>query len=1328
MTQVQAPREIRDLLGGRPGGVNRIIKRFGKPIVDYATALIPDRSEPFAKLVEDILVDVLSQARAAARAQSDEEVFEFVTESALRTVRSRYRDVLETPAKPTKATSSYSFKEVLARTSMTEAELTEGISSGRIRAVRENDEMKVKPEGISGLAERKAHYAFHVTAAERELLCLHYRLGFSPEVIARWAGATPGQIEEMLAKSSNNLAKSLAKKGEAPERQDTDIRRYIDGRLGDDETAKFERGIIKDKIAQRRLDELRSQSDGIRELFDSDYYDLSSVAVNVRTRNPHHALTLPPVAALWLQVVGIAAILLMFHSVGGYVAPPDVKVSSIVGDSKVPAEGRLSVGGKLETDGGSQLLMVLDDSNRVVLAPNTELQLLEPHADARQVLGVTKGEIWGRFTSAGYAFKVDFPVAEDSYAEIVSDAGAEFDLVVGDATNGMLPDSLERERIRALVSTFESDMEGLKASRALKAFANFRFGAGGEDAPGLKFGDRLESIDGIAIRSAEDLTAAVRTMEPGESLQLTLLRGDARIALPLTRLDVAPTAVVRVFHGALMAGVRGSDKVLVNRGQWALFMPGQPPLLGLRGLEDFRVLRIDASERFKDRLHWLNTESYPLRAENNLLVVERALRELSLKLESYRADEIKRSGPREIANFEAIMRQAISDAANRIAQGNPRESGPGVESLSDEALVSAEDEILAIIQHWRRQSATGVYPTLGDAAKTLKSPVLRFRDDLEARGEEITRAILMQADIKKKEEAIAVQEDAISELKQSEFYDADSSKRVAIDAAINDLEKQVRAAADAAGRKELVMVKLNALDDKIDTQRRKLAGLNRAVTDAQKALDDVNSLLDANVYTPEKLNTAELELQAAEENLKARQAELGNAERKVNDAEITLNDGKDALKIAKEPIAGLASSRDAANDALTDAITNRSAAQTTLDDANSEVDRLQAELDALAEDDPNRAAKQTELDTATKTRDDAQTALDQASATASAANKALDDATAALEEAQANVAEIQASVDTDKADLQSAEKVRDERAGDVKTAEGELKTAKAVLKTQQDAKAARALLDTRKVEAEGELVSAQSALAEVESKIADLELQAEPHRKKLGEELALIEQGEEAKKSIEARRTERGRYQAISDDIERRLKDQQLLITERDQLANSNLIVNFSTLEDEYQALSARIDAFEFVSARGILEDNNFALEQKAAQDRFREVAEAATAKAIAVLDQYCPPYTDDTYKKTFEGEEGQKLREAVLEAMWKLYYDTGLNSRSDDEDIVCYYVAVQSGAGAEALAQLDNRWQAYLTEALGRTGFEALATISPDTLEAPKPAGSNSGSEPGEE
>ena len=159
MPVAESPREVRDLLAGRPGGVNRVLRRFAKPVIDYATALIPDRSAPFERMVEDILVDVISQARTTARAQSDEQVFEYVIESALHTVRARYRDVLDSEAKPSKATTSYNFKEVLERTKLTEAELTAGISEGKYRAVRDNDQLKIKGDSIPGLGARKANQA-----------------------------------------------------------------------------------------------------------------------------------------------------------------------------------------------------------------------------------------------------------------------------------------------------------------------------------------------------------------------------------------------------------------------------------------------------------------------------------------------------------------------------------------------------------------------------------------------------------------------------------------------------------------------------------------------------------------------------------------------------------------------------------------------------------------------------------------------------------------------------------------------------------------------------------------------------------------------------------------------------------------------------------------------------------------------------------------------------------------------------------------------------------------------------------------------------------------
>src|SRR5690606_36129432 len=143
---------------------------------------------------------------------------------------------------------------------------------------------------------------------------------------------------------------------------------------------------------------------------------------------------------------------------------------------------------------------------------------------------------------------------------------------------------------------------------------------------GLKAGDRIDSIEGVSIGSHEDLAAAVRGMKPGETLSVTIARDNGRQAMQLARIELPARAVLRVFHGSVAVGRPGEERVLVNRGQWALFDDGQPPLLGVRGMEDFRTLRLGADERFKQRLHWLNSESYPLRAENNLLAIERELR------------------------------------------------------------------------------------------------------------------------------------------------------------------------------------------------------------------------------------------------------------------------------------------------------------------------------------------------------------------------------------------------------------------------------------------------------------------------------------------------------------------------------------------------------------------------------------------------------------------------------------------------------------------------------------------------------------------------------
>lgn len=1337
MTQAQAAREVHDVLAGKSGGVNRIIRRFGKPVVDYATALIPDRGEPFDRLVEDILADVIAQCRAAARSNGDEQVFEYVIETALRTVRARYREVLDVEPTPAKATTSYSVNEILQRTGMSQAELSAGISEGRIRAVRAHDELRVKPDGIAGVSERRVNHAYFVSAAERELLCLHYRLGFSPEVIGRWAGVTPAQVEAMLGKAAVRLTEGIASKksgGATPGQHDDEIRRYIDGRMDGEATAKFERRIIKDKIAQARLDELRSQSDQIKQLFDSDVYDLSAVAVNVRQRNPHHALSLPPVAALWLQVVGIAAVLLIFHSVGTYIAPPVVTVDAVVGEAQVAVgrpgraansddqpntsalplreSRRLAVGDSVTTPPNGQVRMVLDASNRVLLAPGTTLRLLEPRTDARQVLALESGEVWGRFASSGYPFAVRF--GGDSPFEIASDVGAEFDLVTGDALRGSLPDNLDAERGRAVAAAFAPGEGGsLVASTALRTYAGFHFGQPGGDA-GIRVGDNIESIAGVQVSTPQDIAAAVMALRDGESLTMTVRRGSERLAVSVTRMELMPLAVVRVFHGAVMCGPDGSRDTLVNGGQWALFMAGQPPMVGMRGHEDYRVLRIDSRQLFKQHLHWLNTESFPLRAENSLLDLDRELRDIAAGLEAMRADRINRSGPAELEAFEMIMRRAIDDARARIDAGEPRERGTAANALSDEALVAAEDEIIGAILHWRRQSTAGVHDTLGSAAKTLSATIQRFENDLEERGEEITRAILMHEEIERIAGQIALQDAEIAKLRESDLHDGDGTKRAAIDARVKELEVDVRAGDDASSRMNLLRIRLNELDGRIDAERRKLPALKTALADAQAAVADVEARIAANSYTPEKLDAAIKARDAAAQEVTRLEAAHKAAATAADAATDALAKAADTDGRADMDLARADAAADAASEAFEDTVLARSTAQATEAAALEAVLTAQAELDAIPEENTEaREAAQARLDEAQATLKTARDELAAAVASATAAKTALDDADKQLADAQQTAAAAKAARKAASDALDRAVAQRDEL--DAKRAQAVATSAQAVasVKELEEAKTALSLLQTMRTESTAERTQAESKLSAVEGTIETLEADAQPRRDQLTLELAIVAKADEAKAAITALGTQRGQHQAIADDITRREADRAELEKSRKQLEGSNLVLQFDTLKDEYNTLSLRIDALKFLRARGLHEDANFAHEQVSALDAFRDAAEAARLRALEKLNAACPAYEHAAYAP-FQGTEGEILRQAVMLALWRLYYDDGVYTATDE---VCYYVAVRSGDTGRALEALNERWRTYLTRALGREGFERAAQLTPAELrpETPK-------------
>src|SRR5690606_4362822 len=114
----------------------------------------------------------------------------------------------------------------------------------------------------------------------------------------------------------------------------------------------------------------------------------------------------------------------------------------------------------------------------------------------------------------------------------------------------------------------------------------------------------------------------------------------------------------------------------------------------------------------------------------------------------------------------------------------------------------------------------------------------------------------------------------IAELQANELYDADGSLRAAIDARIKELEADVRAGDDANSRINLLRIRLNELDSRIDTERRKLPGLRTTLADAQEALNQLDAQIARNIYTPEKMKAAEEALAALVQSIQRLEATL----------------------------------------------------------------------------------------------------------------------------------------------------------------------------------------------------------------------------------------------------------------------------------------------------------------------------------------------------------------------------------------------------------------------------------------------------------------------
>jgi hypothetical protein len=360
----------------------------------------------------------------------------------------------------------------------------------------------------------------------------------------------------------------------------------------------------------------------------------------------------------------------------------------------------------------------------------------------------------------------------------------------------------------------------------------------------------------------------------------------------------------------------------------------------------------------------------------------------------------------------------------------------------------------------------------------------------------------------------------------------------------------------------------------------------------------------------------------------------------------------------------------------------------------------------MGEDDPRREALEQELKSARESAAETRKKLQTAQAAAEVAAAAQELAEASKAQADSRLMSARAAHETASRVTNEVNEARDAARANAAAAQNARDEAESGLKAQQDAQAERARLDSRRQEADATLSAANASLLLVQSRIASLEAEAEPRRGEFQRELALVRAGEQAQRDLEEARRERGRYQGVSDEISLRVRDRAELQKEHDTLKSHHLVQSFDQLVAEEAELAARTRALEFLRVRAFAEDEIFAHKQKAALERFREADREARRKALKVLNAFCPPYAHEAYNVITGADEPDKLRHALLNAMWTFYYNAGLEE-TDNAASESYYVLVQSRAPQDAFNRLDARWRTYLGEALGRQGFDRAGALS---------------------
>ncbi|MCC6574211.1 MAG: sigma-70 family RNA polymerase sigma factor [Planctomycetes bacterium] len=201
---IEPAKIVNSIIKARLGSINLLLRSYGTDLADYATAVVPRRGDEFEQLLEDIVVDIITQLRAADTS-SDESFRRYLFESAVRTLRARHRRLLEAPAVEPKDNESYTLDEVLAELQITEGDLAQMVSEGTLRAFRENNTTRFRPQDVKVHSKRARMGLECISAREREVLALYFRFGFDSGLIAHWFGTPQASVEELIESAAGAL-------------------------------------------------------------------------------------------------------------------------------------------------------------------------------------------------------------------------------------------------------------------------------------------------------------------------------------------------------------------------------------------------------------------------------------------------------------------------------------------------------------------------------------------------------------------------------------------------------------------------------------------------------------------------------------------------------------------------------------------------------------------------------------------------------------------------------------------------------------------------------------------------------------------------------------------------------------------------------------------------------------------------------------------------------------------------------------------------------------------------------------------------------------------